>query len=113
MSDPALDLAAEAVLEQLACRPTQKNLATARRVAAAVLNTVAERGNWTPRARLTQTHTYAVLEVSPAVYREIRESLETAWYQHAFHQGDEGEVIDMHGIALSEGRACAASEGRP
>ena len=46
------------------------------------------------------TYTYAVLPVSPDVYREIRERLEAAGYEHAFHQGGDGEVIDMHGIAL-------------
>lgn len=48
-------------------------------------------------------HTYAILEISEAAYREIRGKLEEAGYAHAFHlrddQGD-GEVIDMHGIAL-------------
>jgi len=66
------------------------------------------------------THTYAVLEISPEAYREIRERLEAAGYQHAFHRhvhevtrggALEGEVsyeaIDMHGIALR------ADDGRP
>lgn len=48
------------------------------------------------------THTYAILDVSPAVYAEIREKLRAAGYQHAFHHDREGEVIDMHGIALRE-----------
>ena len=52
---------------------------------------------------IRQTHTYAVLEVSPAAYREIRGALEAAGYAHAFHQGGDGEVIDMHGIALGVG----------
>ena len=42
------------------------------------------------------THTYAILEVSPETYEEIKKKLEAASYQHAFH----GDVIDMHGIAL-------------
>lgn len=47
------------------------------------------------------TYTYAVLDVSPAVYEEVKELLFTAGYQHAFREGDErGPVIDMHGIAL-------------
>ncbi len=49
------------------------------------------------------THTYAVLDVSPAAYQEIRGKLDAAGYSHAFHdsEGDNGsEVIDMHGIAL-------------
>lgn len=43
------------------------------------------------------TRTYATLDVSPECYQEIRERLETAAYDHAFH---EDGVIDMHGIAL-------------
>jgi hypothetical protein len=56
------------------------------------------------------THTYALLEVSPAAYDEIAAKLREAGYNQAF--GDEGE-IDMHGIAL--GRAdsdeCSTSPG--
>ena len=44
------------------------------------------------------THTYAELEVSKAVYEEIRGKLLAAGYDHAFNNG----VIDMHGIALVE-----------
>lgn len=47
---------------------------------------------------LTMTYTYALLEVSPEAYDEIRKKLEAAGYQHAF--GADGE-IDMHGIALT------------
>jgi hypothetical protein len=46
------------------------------------------------------THTYAVLEVSPAAYAEIREKLDAAGYDHAFDSHSGAEVIDMHGIAL-------------
>lgn len=46
------------------------------------------------------THTYAILEVSPAVYAEIRAKLEAAGYEHAFIVDIGGEAIDMHGIAL-------------
>jgi hypothetical protein len=49
------------------------------------------------------SYTYAILEVSPAVYAEIADKLKAADYNHAFHcDNDEGkgEVIDMHGIAL-------------
>lgn len=42
------------------------------------------------------THTYAILEVSPAAYDEIRAKLEAAGYEHAFHDG----LVDMHGLAL-------------
>lgn len=44
-----------------------------------------------------QTHTYAVLKVSQSTYSEVREKLQTAAYDHAFH---EDGIIDMHEIAL-------------
>lgn len=45
-------------------------------------------------------YTYALLDVSRAVYDEIRAKLVAAEYEHAFHADAGGEVIDMHGIAL-------------
>jgi hypothetical protein len=45
-------------------------------------------------------HTYAVLEVPLTVYAAVRALLVRADYSHAFHDGLDGEVIDMHGIAL-------------
>lgn len=50
-------------------------------------------------------YTYAILDVSPACYREIRAKLEEAGYGHAFHENDSDEVIDMHGIALRASKA--------
>jgi hypothetical protein len=52
------------------------------------------------RPPLRSTYTYAILEVGSEFYREVREKLEAAGYTHAFHADTEGEVIDMHGIAL-------------
>ena len=46
------------------------------------------------------SYTYAVLEVPTAVYAAVRALLARAEYQHAFHDKEDGEVIDMHGIAL-------------
>ncbi len=48
------------------------------------------------------THTYAILDVPPAVYAAVRALLGAAGYQHAFHddRDGQGEVIDMHGLAL-------------
>lgn len=47
------------------------------------------------------THTYAILEVDPEIYKKIRAQLEEAGYGHAFHRGNnDDEVIDMNGIAL-------------
>ncbi len=48
------------------------------------------------------TYTYAILEVSPSTFNEIKSKLEEAGYQEAFHQEDEGLLIDMHGMALKE-----------
>lgn len=42
------------------------------------------------------THTYAVLEVTPMAFVEIRRLLTAAGYAQAFHD----DVIDMHGLAL-------------
>ena len=44
------------------------------------------------------THTYAIMELSDAAYREIAEQMRAAGYDHAF--GADGE-IDMHGIAVA------------
>lgn len=44
-----------------------------------------------------ETHTYAVLEVSEASYREIADKLRAAGYDHAFN---EDGVVDMHGIGI-------------
>lgn len=48
------------------------------------------------------THTYAVLGVSKETYQEIRRSLDEAGYSGQFHDNQDGEVIDMHGIAIKE-----------
>ena len=46
------------------------------------------------------THTYAILDVPRAVYAAVRALLDAASYAHTFHADTDGEVIDMHGIAL-------------
>lgn len=46
---------------------------------------------------MRSTHTFAILKISQATYDEIRDKLQTAAYDHAFH---ENGVIDMNGIAL-------------
>lgn len=48
------------------------------------------------------SHTYAVLDVSCEAYQEIRRLLVEAKYPYKIEAGEAGEVIDMHGIALSE-----------
>jgi hypothetical protein len=54
-------------------------------------------------------HTYAVLEVPPVVYAAVRALLAQAEYHHAFHPDKDGEVIDMHGIALRSRGGAATS----
>jgi hypothetical protein len=48
------------------------------------------------------THTFAILEISPVAYIEIRRALVAAGYTHAILGEQEAEVIDMHGIAVRE-----------
>ena len=57
---------------------------------------------------MRSTYTYVVMEVSPATYAEIRKKLVDAGYDHALHNdGNDHEVLDMHGIALAdETKAC-------
>jgi hypothetical protein len=57
------------------------------------------------------THTYAVLPVPHAVYAAVRALLEAAGYEHAFHDTSDGDVIDMHGIALRSNRGPAGAVG--
>jgi hypothetical protein len=49
---------------------------------------------------LRQTHTHAILEISPGAYAEIADKLRAAGYGHAFSGDDTGEVVSMQGIAL-------------
>jgi len=51
------------------------------------------------------SHTYAVMEVSKKTFREIKKKLEIAEYFDAIQQDRHyrSELLDMHGIALSEG----------
>ena len=52
---------------------------------------------------LRTTYTYVILQVSDAAYKEIRDQLAEAGYDHAFLKDDRGqEVIDMHGLALGK-----------
>jgi hypothetical protein len=48
------------------------------------------------------TYTYAILDVSPAAYAEIRAKLAAVGYGHSFHKDGKDEVIDMRGIALRQ-----------
>jgi hypothetical protein len=54
------------------------------------------------RTVMRVTHTYVVLEISPAAFAEIESKLKAAGYEHTFHEDREhGSLIDMHGIALA------------
>ena len=47
------------------------------------------------------THTFAILDVRPAVYADIRQGLVmTGYADEVLHVEDGQELIDMHGIAL-------------
>lgn len=46
------------------------------------------------------TYTYAVMGVSPDVYKEIKQKLVDAGYDHAIHTHGGEELLDMRGIAL-------------
>ncbi len=49
--------------------------------------------------RLTQTRTYATMDVPPEVYALVRQKLLDAGYEHAVD--DEQHQLDMHGIVLT------------
>lgn len=57
---------------------------------------------------MTHTHTYALMGVSRATYREIAAKMREAGYGHAFHVEGSRYAIDMHGIAI----ICAEPERR-
>ena len=48
------------------------------------------------------THTFAVLQLSPEAFAEIKDKLEKAGYQDQFLNEGKGLMIDMHGIAMKE-----------
>jgi hypothetical protein len=49
------------------------------------------------------TRTYAVMDVSKALFDEVHQKLLAAGYQQAIHsEGDSRIVLDMHGIALAQ-----------
>ena len=48
------------------------------------------------------THTYVIMELTKASYEEIMSKMKDAGYDHVFNEHDGRQVIDMHGIAVSE-----------
>ena len=56
------------------------------------------------------TRTFAMLEVSSSTFAEVSGKLRDADYDHAFHVVDGRDVVDMHGIALTEPAADAAEQ---
>jgi hypothetical protein len=52
---------------------------------------------------LRRTHTFVTLAISQEAYKEIREKLLAAGYNHSFvYDFNNEETIDMHGIGLVE-----------
>lgn len=47
---------------------------------------------------IRSTYTYATMEVTQAVFDEVKARLVEADYKHALH--DNGNTLDMHGLAL-------------
>lgn len=56
------------------------------------------------------THTYAVLDVSPACFREVKARLEATGSEHAICEDGDRTVIDMHGLALAAERKGEAAD---
>jgi hypothetical protein len=52
--------------------------------------------------KVRHTRTFALLDLSPAAYAEVRQKLLQASYDHVFTEVDGREVIDMNGIAVRE-----------
>jgi len=48
-----------------------------------------------------RTHTYVVLELTPAAFNEIKAKLTAAGYQHAFITTDTRLLISMEGLAVA------------
>jgi hypothetical protein len=53
---------------------------------------------------MSHTHTFAVLEISPLAYAEIKARFEEVGYKAVTEDGEGREVLDMHGVALWDGR---------
>ncbi len=46
------------------------------------------------------SHTYVILPLSPAAFKEVEIELRAAGYDHAFDKDENGKlVIDLHGLA--------------
>lgn len=58
--------------------------------------------------RIRQTHTYAILPVSRSAFEEIKSKLTEAGYEHVFDE--DGNVIDMNGLALMDEQKFEESE---
>lgn len=48
------------------------------------------------------THSFTVLDLSPAAFDEIKSKLLAAGYNHVFVQVSDKLVIDMNGLAVSK-----------
>lgn len=59
---------------------------------------------------MNATHTYAVLDVPPVVYAAVRALFLAAGYGHAVHAESDGELLDMHGVALRSRGGTSATD---
>lgn len=49
---------------------------------------------------MRSTHTYVILPLSPAAFKEVETELRAAGYDHAFDKDENGAVVmDLHGLA--------------
>jgi hypothetical protein len=46
------------------------------------------------------TYTFVVLKLSQAAFQEVRDKMVAAGYEHALDRNGDGELVDMHGIAV-------------
>jgi len=57
------------------------------------------------------THTYAILDVTAATFREIQHRLEAAGYQHAFKEDADGALIIGAGAGTGVGAGAGTARG--
>ena len=50
---------------------------------------------------IRNTHTFVILDLTPAAFAEISEKLRAAGYDHVFMESDGRSVVDMNGIAVA------------
>jgi hypothetical protein len=48
------------------------------------------------------TYTFTILDVSKETFEEISKKLFDANYLHSFHEVNNQQIVDMHGIAIRQ-----------